>query len=176
MEDFDFKYIQEMAAAQKALDETLYKNGSKRPTQLANNLSLMSVFGKWINQAKSYEEDNHTFMDGPTFIVVDYFILDYLLDLWTIVLRSAEGRSTEDIRDWMLGKHLDMVWMNRQITDTFYGFALHIIQYDPRAKLRGLVQLSELLGFSIELIHKEFMEFKEAQLSWINKEKEKNDR
>lgn len=173
MKKEDFYLIQEMEAAQKALDETLYKNGSKRPTQLANNLSLMSVFGKWINQAKSYEEDNHTFMDGPTFIVADYFILDYLLDLWTIVLRSAEGRGTEDIRDWMLGKHLDMVWMNRQLTDTFYGFALHIIQYDPRAKLRGLVQLSELLGFSIELIHKEFMEFKKAQLSWINKEKEK---
>lgn len=112
-------------------------------------------------------------MDGPTFIVADYFILDYLLDLWTIVLRSAEERKTEDIRDWMLGKHLDMVWMNRELTDTFYGFALHIIQYDPRAKLRGLVQLSELLGFPIELIHKEFMELKESQLSWINKEKEK---
>lgn len=172
MEDFDFKYIQEMADAQKELDETIFiKNGHKRPTQLANNLSLMSVFGKWINQAQSYEEDNHTFMDGPTFIVADYFILDYLLDLWAIVLRSAEGRRTEDIRDWMLEKYLDMDSMNRQCTDTFFEFALQIIQYDPRAKLRRLVQLSEVLGFSIELIHKEFMEFKEAQLSWINKEK-----
>lgn len=171
MEIEDFDLIQEMAAAQKALDEAFYKNGSKRPTQLANNLSLMRVFGKWIDQASSFEEDEHAFMEGPTFIVVDYFILDYLLDLWTIVLRSAEGRRTEDIRDWMLGKHLGMDWMNRQLTDTFYGFALHIIQYDSRAKLRGLVQLSEVLGFSIELIHKEFMEFKEAQLSWINKEK-----
>lgn len=89
-------------------------------------------------------------------------MLDYFLQLWVIVLRSAEGRRTEDIRDWMLGKHLDMDWMNRQLTDTFYGFALHIIQYDPRAKLRGLVQLSELFGFSIELIYKEFMKLKEA--------------
>lgn len=173
MEDFDFKYIQEMADAQKELDETIFiKNGHKRPTQLANNLSLMSVFGKWINQAQSYEEDNHTFMDGPTFIVVDYFILDYLLDLWTIVLRSAEGRKTEGIRDWMLGKHLGMDWMNRQCTDTFFEFALQIIQYDPRAKLRRLVQLSELFGFPIELIHKEFMKLIEVRLSYINKEKE----
>lgn len=169
----DFCLIQEMASAQKALDEAFYKNGSKRPTQLANNLSLMRVFGKWIDQASSIEEDEHAFMEGPEFIIVDYFVLDYFLDLWTIVLRSAELRKTEDIRVWMLGKYLDMDSTNRQCTDTFFEFALQIIQYDPRAKLRRLVQLSELFGFSIELIHKEFMELKEAQLSWINKEKEK---
>lgn len=152
MKDDDFKYIQEMADAQKKSDETLfYKNGNKRSTQLENNMSLMRIFGLMIDE-----------MDNPTYVIVDNCMLDYFLQLWVIVLRSAEGRRTEDIRDWMLGKHLDMDWMNRQLTDTFYGFALHIIQYDPRAKLRGLVQLSELFGFSIELIYKEFMKLKEA--------------
>ena len=156
MKDDDFKYIQEMADAQKKSDETLFcKNGNKRPTQLKNNMSLMRVFGVMIA-----EED--LFEDSPTYAMEDNFMLDYFLQLWVIVLRSTEGRRTEDIRDWMLGKHLDMDWMNRQLTDTFYGFALHIIQYDPRAKLRGLVQLSELFGFSIELIYKEFMKLKEA--------------
>lgn len=157
MKDDDFKYIQEMADAQKKSDEILFcKNGNKSPTQLKNNMSLMRVFGVMIA-----EED--IFEDSPTYEIVDNFMLDYFLQLWVIVLRSAEGRRTEDIRDWMLGKHLDMDWMNRQLTDTFYGFALHIIQYDPRAKLRGLVQLSELFGFPIELIYKEFMKLKEAE-------------
>lgn len=171
MEIEDFDLIQEMAAAQKALDETFFiKNGHKRPTQLANNLSLMRLFGLIINEEYTTKE-GQAVIDSPIYVIVDSFVLDYFLDLWAIVLRSAEGRRTEDIRDWMLEKYLDMDSMNRQLTDTFYGFALHIIQYDSRAKLRGLVQLSEVLGFSIELIHKEFMEFKEAQLSWINKEK-----
>lgn len=170
MEIEDFDLIQEMAAAQKALDETFYKNGSKQPTQLANNLSLMRVFGKWIDQTSSIEEDEHAFMEGPKFMIVDCFALDHFLDLWTIVLRSAEERKTEDIRVWMLGKYLGIDWMNQQCTDTFFRYALNIIQDGPRAKLRALVQLSELFGFSIELIHKEFIALKEAQLSCINKE------
>lgn len=162
MKDDDFKYIQEMADAQKKSDETLfYKNGNKRPTQLKNNMSLMRVFGVMIAEEDIDEEKGQVFIYSH--VLVENFMLDYFLQLWVIVLRSAEGRRTEDIRDWMLGKHLDMDWMNRQLTDTFYGFALHIIQYDPRAKLRGLVQLSELYGFSIELIYKEFMKLKEAE-------------
>lgn len=168
MKKEDFCLIQEMAAAQKALDEVFYKTGTKKPTQLVNNLQLMRVFGKMIDQASSAEEKSRVFMDSPTFIIVDDFILDYLLDLWTIVLRSAEGRKTEDISVWMLGKYLDIDWMNRQCTDTFLQHALYIIQYDPRTKLRTLVQLSELFGFSIELVHKEFMKLKESQLSYMN--------
>lgn len=171
MEIEDFDLIQEMAAAQKALDETFYKNGSKRPTQLANNLSLMRVFGKWIDQTSSIEEDEHAFMEGPKFMIVDCFALDLFLDLWTIVLRSAERRKAEDIRVWMLGKYLGMDWMNLPFTDTFFEYALYIIQSDPRTKLRALVQLSEAFGFSIELIHEAFMKLKELQLSEINKEK-----
>lgn len=166
MKKEDFCLIQEMATAQKNLDEAFYKAGNKKPTQLVNNLQLMRVFGKLIDQ--SVEDDNHVFMDSPTFIIVDHFILDCLLDLWTIVLRSAEGRKTEDISVWMLGKYLDIDWMNRQCTDTFLQHALYIIQYDPRTKLRALVQLSELFGFSIELVHKEFMKLKELQLSNMN--------
>lgn len=159
MEDFDFKYIQEMADVQKALDETFYKNGSKRPTQLKNNMSLMRLFGLIIDEEYTAKE-GQAVMDSPTYVIVDSLVLDYFLDLWTIVLRSAEGRRTEDIRDWMLEKYLDIDQMNRQCTDTFFEFALQIIQYDPRAKLRRLIQLSELFGFSIELIHKGFMKFR----------------
>ena len=168
MKKEDFCLIQEMAKAQNALDVLFYKVGNKKPTQLANNLQLMRVFGELINQASPIEEDNRVFMDGPTFIIADNFTLDYLLDLWTIVLRSAEGRKTEDISVWMLGKYLGMDWMNRQFTDTFFEYALYIIQYEPRTKLRALVQLSELLGFSIELVHKEFMKLKALQLSNMN--------
>lgn len=160
MEDFDFKYIQEMADAQKELDEILFiKNGQKRPTQLKNNMSLMRLFGLIIDEEYTAKE-GQAVMDSPTYVIVDSFVLDYFLDLWTIVLRSAEGRRTEDIRDWMLEKYLDIDQMNRQCTDTFFEFAMQIIQYDPRAKLRRLIQLSELFGFSIELIHKEFMKFR----------------
>lgn len=160
MEDFDFKYIQEMADAQKELDEILFiKSGQKRPTQLKNNMSLMRLFGLIIDEEYTAKE-GQAVMDSPTYVIVDSFVLDYFLDLWTIVLRSAEGRRTEDIRDWMLEKYLDIDQMNRQCTDTFFEFALQIIQYDPRAKLRRLIQLSELFGFSIELIHKEFMKFR----------------
>ena len=156
MEDFDFKYIQEMADVQKELDETFFiKNGHKRPTQLENNMSFMRLFGLIIGEEYTAKEGH-----SPTYVIVDSFVLDYFLDLWTIVLRSAEGRRTEDIRDWMLEKYLDIDQMNRQCTDTFFEFALQIIQYDPRAKLRRLIQLSELFGFSIELIHKEFMKFR----------------
>lgn len=172
MEDFDFKYIQEMADAQKELDETFFiKNGHKRPTQLENNMSLMRLFGLIINEEYTTEE-GQAVIESPIYVIVDSFVLDYFLDLWAIVLRSAEGRRTEDIRDWMLGKYLDMDSMNRQCTDTFFEFALQIIQYDPRTKLRRLVQLSELFGFPIELIHKEFMKLIEVRLSYINKEKE----
>lgn len=160
MEDFDFKYIQEMADAQKELDEILFiKSGQKRPTQLKNNMSLMRLFGLIIDEEYTAKE-GQAVMDSPTYVIIDSFVLDYFLDLWTIVLRSAEGRRTEDIRDWMLEKYLDIDQMNRQCTDTFFEFALQIIQYDPRAKLRRLIQLSELFGFSIELIHKEFMKFR----------------
>lgn len=172
MEDFDFKYIQEMADAQKELDETLFiKKGQKRPTQLKDNMSLMRLFGLIIDEEYTAKEGQPV-MDSQAYVIVSNFALDHFLDLWAIVLRSAEGRRTEDIRDWMLEKYLDMDSMNRQCTDTFFEFASQIIQYDPRAKLRRLVQLSELFGFSIELIHKEFMKLTEAQLSYINKEKE----
>ena len=47
MKDDDFKYIQEMADAQKKSDETLFcKNGNKRPTQLKNNMSL--IIKSWL--------------------------------------------------------------------------------------------------------------------------------
>lgn len=172
MEIEDFDLIQEMAAAQANLDEIfIYKTGKRKPTQLANNLSLMRVFGKLIDKSAPDKEDEHVFMEGPVFMTVDYFALDYFLDLWTIVLRSAEGRKTEDISAWMLGNHLGMDWMNQPCADTFFEYALHIIQCDPRTKLRALVQLSESFCFSIELIHEAFMKLKELQLSNINKEK-----
>lgn len=160
MEIEDFDLIQEMADAQKELDEILFiKSGQKRPTQLKNNMSLMRLFGLIIDEEYTAKE-GQAVIDSPTYVIVDSFVLDYFLDLWAIVLRSAEGRRTEDIRDWMLEKYLDIDQMNRQCTDTFFEFALQIIQYDPRAKLRRLIQLSELFGFSIELIHKEFMKFR----------------
>lgn len=96
MEDFDFKYIQEMADAQKELDETFFiKNGHKRPTQLKDNMSLMRLFGLIINKEYVTKEEQAV-IDSPIYVIVDSFMLDYFLDLWAIVLRSTEGRRKKD--------------------------------------------------------------------------------
>lgn len=148
MEYKDFALIQEMADAQKHLDDVMYEGLEKSmPSQKMNNEFILIKIGELFSTIhECHNQDEYWMTFGK------------LVDLWGIVLRTIRGRKTHNVQKWMLGKHLTLGWINDYTQRELYEYATYIVMYYPRAKLKYLIQLTEELGYSIEDIHKRFME------------------
>ena len=63
-----------------------------------------------------------------------------------------------------------MDWINGAGEKELNEYAVFIIQYDPKSKLKYLINLTELLGFSITYIYEVVIGGIEAQISVLKKE------
>lgn len=171
MDKSDFKLIQEMADAQKKLDDLIveYKK-CKKPTQLYNNDQLMVYFGKLFESMLCMSNDRYWEMKDYKECIVNSGAALALCLIWGVVLRSCEGRKTKSIETWLSGKYLGMDWINGVGEKELNEYAVFIIQYDPKSKLKYLINLTELLGFSITYIYEVVIGGIEAQISVLKKE------
>lgn len=144
----DFSLIQEMADAQKHLDDIMYEGLEKSmPSQKMNNEFILIKIGELFSTIHECQNQ-------------DEYLMTYvkLVDLWVIVLRTIRGRKTHNVQKWMLGKYLTIGWINNYSNSELYEQATYIVNFDTKSKMKYLIQLTEELGYSIEDIHKIFME------------------
>lgn len=160
----DFSLIQEMADAQKHLDDVMYEGLEKSmPSQKMNNEFILIKIGELFSTIhECHNQDEYWMTFGK------------LVDLWGIVLRTIRGRKTHNVQKWMLGKYLTIGWINNYSNSELYEQATYIVNFDTKHKMKYLIQLTEELGYSIEDIHKRFME--NAEIKRLEYDVKKNDR
>lgn len=166
MEYTDFALIQEMADAQEYLDDVMYKEfGKNMPSQRTNNefiLIRMGALFSTICGCEYAEFDKHH---------IDWLTFEKLVELWAVVLRTTRNRKTYDVQKWLFGKHLNIDWINMSSSLELHERAAYIVMYDARSKMKNLIKLTEELGYSIENVHKRFMENVEIKRLELDVEK-----
>jgi len=166
MEKYEFKLIQEMADVQEYLDDIMYiEHGKDVPGRIRNNEFILIKIGELFSTMCRcpYQEldDHHD----------DWMGFGKLVELWRLVLRTTKLRKTYDVQKWIMGNHSTMYWVNNSNDVELYKKATYIVNFDARAKMRYLIQLTQELGYSIKDIHKRFMENEEIKRLELDAEK-----
>lgn len=169
MDRSDFKLIQEMADVQEYLDGIMYKeHGKDVPGIIRNNEFILIKIGELLStmcRCPYQELDDHH---------KDWMGFGKLVELWRLVLRTTRLRKTYDVQKWIMGNHSTMDWVNNSNDVELYKKATYIVNFDARAKMRYLIQLTEELGYSIKNIHKRFMESEEIKQLELDVENSKS--
>lgn len=166
MEKYEFKLIQEMADVQEYLDDIMYIEHRKDvPNRITNNEFILIKIGELFStmcRCQCHEFDDHH---------KDWMGFGKLVELWGLVLRAARLRRTYDVQRWILGNYSAMDWVNNSNDVPLYKKATYIVNFDARAKMRYLIQLTNELGYSIKNIHKRFMGSEEIKRLELDVEK-----